>query len=671
MAASLSGVYNLQNFSDLGALAAGFRLYTYAAGTTTQKVAYTDQAGTVPHTYVSDGGGGLYIALNSRGELPAPLFLTSGGYDIALKTSAGATVWSRRAIASSDASDSVLTALADTTSAANGPGLIGYDPELSYLAATVGGALNDSRAEMLWFITDETERANIKAGTSSTNHTATIQAALALIGARELHFGDSGQWNINATLTPVSGQTLSGRAKIRAINAAAITGAMVKGTSVTRCAVRDLELDANAANNGANYGVWFASGTRNLVENVYVHDTAQAGAILESEDSSRIVGGQFINCGRATSVTGGGATDNHGIMVYSIGATPVKNCSVRGARVSSAYRKGITTYSANPGTLVGVVISDNMVDSCGVTPSSGGGIYLANAVATTDQDSVTLTGNVCWSNYVNFEIANCKRVAGGGNVSRNSVAQGVVVDACADANLPGFQDSDAGTDGILLNGCTAVVMGAVSVRRANRSAAANGAGLHLASSTYCTVAQGSVVYDETPLQKYAVLEDGTSNNNDLFGITTVGALTSLWSITGAATRYGRRDGRNTGVNQANPQNTWHINGGLTFDEQAITLVNGANQNVALPSNAGVVVSNAPTANYSIGGIAGGHAGRHLTIINYTGFSMTLNHQDASSTAANRITLRSSANLVIPTLGSATLVYSTIGGGGAWFVKAFG
>ena len=79
MAASLSGVYNLQNFSDLGALAAGFRLYTYAAGTTTQKVAYTDQAGTVPHTYVSDGGGGLYIALNSRGELPAPLFLTSGG----------------------------------------------------------------------------------------------------------------------------------------------------------------------------------------------------------------------------------------------------------------------------------------------------------------------------------------------------------------------------------------------------------------------------------------------------------------------------------------------------------------------------------------------------------------------------------------------------------------
>ena len=92
MAASLSGEFNLQEFTDLGALAAGYRLYTYAAGTTTQKTAYTDAAGSVAHTYTSDGGGGQYIALNSRGELPAPLFLTTGGYDIALKTSAGASV---------------------------------------------------------------------------------------------------------------------------------------------------------------------------------------------------------------------------------------------------------------------------------------------------------------------------------------------------------------------------------------------------------------------------------------------------------------------------------------------------------------------------------------------------------------------------------------------------
>ena len=141
MAASLSGVYNLQNFTDLGALAAGYRLYTYAAGTTTQKTAYTDQAGTVPHTYTSDGGGGLYIALNSRGELPAPLFLTSGGYDIALKTPAGSTVWTRRAIASADVGTDVLTQLADGTSATAGAALLAYNPAKSY-ASGIGQFLN-------------------------------------------------------------------------------------------------------------------------------------------------------------------------------------------------------------------------------------------------------------------------------------------------------------------------------------------------------------------------------------------------------------------------------------------------------------------------------------------------------------------------------------------------
>ena len=89
--------YNLQALTDLGALGVGMRLYTYATGTTTHKNAYTEATGTTVQTYTSDGVGGQYIALNARGELPAPLYLTTGSYDLALKTSAGATVWTRRA----------------------------------------------------------------------------------------------------------------------------------------------------------------------------------------------------------------------------------------------------------------------------------------------------------------------------------------------------------------------------------------------------------------------------------------------------------------------------------------------------------------------------------------------------------------------------------------------
>jgi len=93
---SQPGVYNVQEFTSLGALAAGYRLYTFVQGTTTKKVAYTDAAGATAHTYTTGGDGIEYIALDARGELPAPLYLTSGAYDLTLKTAAGATVWTRR-----------------------------------------------------------------------------------------------------------------------------------------------------------------------------------------------------------------------------------------------------------------------------------------------------------------------------------------------------------------------------------------------------------------------------------------------------------------------------------------------------------------------------------------------------------------------------------------------
>ncbi len=118
--ASLSGEFNLQEFSDAGALLVGGRLYTYVQGTTTQKNAYTDIAGAVPHTYTSDGLGGQYIGLNARGELPAPLYLASGAYDISLKRADGSTVWTRRADGTAGATD---------LAASSGAGLVGNGGE--------------------------------------------------------------------------------------------------------------------------------------------------------------------------------------------------------------------------------------------------------------------------------------------------------------------------------------------------------------------------------------------------------------------------------------------------------------------------------------------------------------------------------------------------------------
>jgi len=111
-------VFNVQQFTDAGGPLANGRLYTYTYGTTTLKTAYTDAAGSVPHTYTSDGLGGQYIALNSRGELPAPLYLTTGSYDIALKRADGSSVWTRRADPGADASALFLPLTGGTISGA-------------------------------------------------------------------------------------------------------------------------------------------------------------------------------------------------------------------------------------------------------------------------------------------------------------------------------------------------------------------------------------------------------------------------------------------------------------------------------------------------------------------------------------------------------------------------
>lgn len=142
MTASLSGVFSVQQFTDIGDPLVGGRLYTYEPSTTTHKTAYTNAAATVAHTYTSDGLGGQYIALDSRGELPAGLFLTAGGYDLALKTAAGATVWTRRAIGGSDTGNTLRADLIDPS----GSSIVGFAQEE---AGAVGRTVEDKLREFV------------------------------------------------------------------------------------------------------------------------------------------------------------------------------------------------------------------------------------------------------------------------------------------------------------------------------------------------------------------------------------------------------------------------------------------------------------------------------------------------------------------------------------------
>jgi hypothetical protein len=80
--ASLPQFFDIQFFTNAGAIAASHLLYTYANGTSTPKPTYTDATGSVANANP--------ITLNSAGR--CPLFLGTGGYSLELKTPAGVLV---------------------------------------------------------------------------------------------------------------------------------------------------------------------------------------------------------------------------------------------------------------------------------------------------------------------------------------------------------------------------------------------------------------------------------------------------------------------------------------------------------------------------------------------------------------------------------------------------
>ena len=151
--------------SDNTPLAAG-RLYTYASGTTTHKAAYTDATLGAACTYVSDGVGGLYIALDSKGE--AQLWLGSGSYTFKLTDSSGSTVWTVDGV--QDPSDSTKTELSSTSDASKGAGMVGVNLTLNYAAGTVGALLRESAVNV--------RGAPYYAGGIAVDDAAAIQSAI-------------------------------------------------------------------------------------------------------------------------------------------------------------------------------------------------------------------------------------------------------------------------------------------------------------------------------------------------------------------------------------------------------------------------------------------------------------------------------------------------------------
>jgi len=176
MSVNLSPIFNGTQFKSDGTLASGYKIYTYAEGSSTPLATYTTSLGDVPQANP--------IVLNARGEPSSQIWLTSGaGYKLVLTTDLGAIVVTEDNIRGvNDTTSSVdqwlvsgltptyvgatqFTLVGDQTTAFH----VGRRIKLLVSAGTIYGTITASAYGAVTTITVKTDSGAIDAGISSVS----------------------------------------------------------------------------------------------------------------------------------------------------------------------------------------------------------------------------------------------------------------------------------------------------------------------------------------------------------------------------------------------------------------------------------------------------------------------------------------------------------------------
>ena len=410
MIASQPGVFSLQEFTDVGAPLVAGRLYTYTQGTTTHKTAYTDKAGSIAHTYTSDGIGGQYIGLNARGELPAPLYLAAGSYDITLKDSTGATIWTRRADPVDDSAaalDSAIRSdLASTSDVGKGGALVGYRKNYASAVAQLVSTPLDCIVSVSDFMTP-TQVAQMMAGVVKPDITTAFQNAINALPRQ-----GSPTWQSWKLLMPIGVATLSSKVSIlnQQIGELHMGGCQLEGNFA------DVMLQIGDSS-GIRDVLWFhifggsiiqhstaaGSGAVKSVHNYacsYNHMYIYGGRIaFELDGNANTIDTCTFRGGQDSNVKAGSAANNE--------ANKFLNCS---NELSAGYGYDLSVAAGVGGFTV--------IDGGYCEANTLGSIYITNTQKTTIRDV-----------YFNIQN-NASGVILGGTVGANYQAQFVKVSGC-------------------------------------------------------------------------------------------------------------------------------------------------------------------------------------------------------------------------------------------------
>ncbi len=508
-------------------------------------------------------------------------------------------------------------------------------------------------------------------GDGTTDETARIQAAFDAAENCVVDFKGGYIYAVSESLVPVDGMRTKGKSALKALPTFS-SGAVIEASGNVGLDIDEIEVNGNAGGGAQCYGIRFVGGSDNNIGRVYVHDTSSAGAAIGNESGSSISSqARFIDCGRT------GSTDDHGIMLYAIDGGTLENIRVVRPTVTGAFRKGVAVYADNSGALVNnIEIEEAEVVDCDL-----GGIYMATEDFSASKiRNVRVRGGYASGNPVNLEMDNidgalvsglcAKENSGSGNFVFTGVTN-LAVTGCflTDSFVHGILFAQGTTGGTVNNSNTSLVGNVI--RRSNRSEAGTGAAIYF---SHCTYSSGvdNIITDDDSFTTHGIIEVDSSDYNSfsrniISGILGATVANYIYS-TATHSAISGVIGANLGVGTGAATNTLDLSGTLSIRSQTIALVNGANSNVALPIGASTLYVSGPSGVFNITGIAGGTDGRLVTLVNYSGQTMTMTYNSGSSSAGNKILIGGSGDLAITANGSVTLQW--VAAATAWFVVSY-
>lgn len=498
-------------------------------------------------------------------------------------------------------------------------------------------------------------------GDGTTDDTQALQNCYDDHPGAEIDHGVGYTFKILSALDLYAGTSYVGKSTIKAGSSSNITTGLFNAASAQGILIKGLIFDGNGDNSGARYGIITSLCDDLEIDLCTFRDTIQAGISVDSGSVIRVTRNKLVTCGRNTG------TDNHGIMLVNTDTvTKLQNVICTGNYVIDAYRKGIATYTAvGAAGCEKVLIDENIVISCGL-----GGIYAASTSGATAETGIVITHNICRGNYTEIEVNNTTNFI----VANNDIGYGgalsfagVAVDDVHNGTISGNTIHSAPVHAIYVHNSTTqnrnLRICDNVIRNTNTTTAGFGAGI-VVSNTIKSLIASNLVDDSTAKMTHGIIEQGTSDENVFVSNQILTATSAKLTVAGTSSTIQATVAGNFGFGIEDPVARFHLAGTTAFKPVALTLVNGANQNVALPADATIVRVEGPTGAFNIGGVAGGIDGRKVVYLNYTNFTMTLNHEDAGSTAANRYLLGSGANKNVVQFGVAVTYYDATAG--RWF-----